>query len=297
MAETPPATPPATPPVTDPPATPPVTDPPATPPVTPPVTGGWMDGLDGNVREGLTAKNYATVNDLGKAYLELEPLIAAKGIIPPKDGASPEDIEKFHLALGRPATVKDYDLGDFKPPEGLPWNEAVQGTMLQAMFDEGLTSGAVQRIIGKYAEGQHGAYTEFLGDQETDAAADLEALRKGWGTSSDKNMDLAQRAAKAFASPDAIDQVENVFGYAATMKMFAAIGQKLGEDGLVIPDSGGDFVGTPEAAQAELNKIMGEATTDEKHAYNNRKHPEHEAITERVMQLHAIINPGEVAPS
>ena len=255
-----------------------------------------MDGLDGNVREGLAAKNYATVNDLGKAYLELEPLIAAKGIIPPKDGAPPEAIDAFHRALGRPDTVKDYDLGDFKPPEGLPWNEAVQGSMMQAMFDEGLNSGQVQRIIGKYAESQHGAYTEYLGKQDTDSAADLKALRMGWGSNADKNMDLAQRAAKKFAPPEVIDQIESVYGYAGTMKMFAAIGQAFGEDSLAIPNSGGDFVATPEAAKVELNKILGEAGKDPKHPYNDRKNAEHAAITERVMQLHELINPGQVAP-
>ena len=62
------------------------------------------------------------------------------------------------------------------------------------------------------------------------------------------------------------------------IKMFAALGEQMGEDNLVGETS--ELIMTPEQARQELKEIMRPGTP-----YTDARHPEHDAYVQKVQEL------------
>lgn len=82
-------------------------------------------------------------------------------------------------------------------------------------------------------------------------------------------------------------ELERVTGSPRLLKMFHAIGSKLGEANLIGADSGGGG-GPPDSVatlRAELNRLAGDK--DFMQAFKDNRHPQHK---DRVAQRQAIID-------
>ena len=186
----------------------PPTDP--TPPADPPAPPAeWTAALDADTKTYLEAKGYKSPAEALTALRGYEPPATADAYeIPVPDGESPEFAKAvaplFHKAGLSAAQAKALAEG---------WNE------MQAS--------------------QRGAATQAEADAATaaDAAAKREdtALQSEWGKDYAANKEHARRAAMQFLPGDEaaktafIGEIEKKFGFAATMKMWAAIGTGLAE--------------------------------------------------------------------
>lgn len=107
------------------------------------------------------------------------------------------------------------------------------------------------------------AEVEAIKAQET---ADLTSLRQTWGQQYDSSVELARREAAEQAKisgldADGLNKIEAAVGTAAFLKLFASIGSKTQGEAHVHGDSGtGTFRMSPEAAQAKINQLKGDAT-------------------------------------
>ena len=194
-------------------ATPPIdpvppTDP--TPPADPPAPpADWTAALDADTKTYLETKGYKSPAEALTALRGYEPPATADAYeIPVPEGESPEFAKAvaplFHKAGLSAAQAKALAEG---------WNE------MQAS--------------------QRGAATQAEADAATaaDAAAKREdtALQSEWGKDYAANKEHARRAAMQFLPGDEdsktafVAELEKKFGYTATMKMWAAIGQGLAE--------------------------------------------------------------------
>jgi len=139
----------------------------ATPPAAP--EASWRDKLPVEMRNDPTLGRYKTEADLARAFIERNELIGKKGIIPPGKDAKPEEIAAFHEALGVPKNSDGYELADWRPPEGLPWNGELVPKMLDQFREAGIPKEAARKIIDGYAKIQGEAYQSTLTEMGTPA--------------------------------------------------------------------------------------------------------------------------------
>ena len=100
----------------------------------------WRDGLDVGLKEHPALTTIADVPTLAKSFVETKEMVGRKGIILPKEGDA-GDLIRFRTEIGVPGSPEEYDLGDFKPPEGLPWSDDFQSKMLTKLHTLGIPNG------------------------------------------------------------------------------------------------------------------------------------------------------------
>ncbi|MFZ1975809.1 MAG: hypothetical protein WAU89_23405 [Candidatus Acidiferrales bacterium] len=179
----------------------------------------------------------------------------------PKADAKPEEWDTFYNTVGRPATPDDYKLEVPMGDDG-DFAKAIAPILHKA----GITG--TQAKILNTAWNELMADTLTAGEQQTQqqSQADILNLKREWGNSYDRRVEMGQRAIRQFGSElggtpdeqrDELLKLENYLGGSAKMiRLFAAIGSKLGESGFVEGDRTPGFEGiTPAAAQARLDEL------------------------------------------
>ena len=263
----------------------------------PATTPSWRDGLPDDLRAHPGLEKYSDVSALAKGFLSQSELVGRKGVLLPKEGDA-VDLARFHSELpGYVESPEAYDLDGFSPPEGLPWSDNVQTSMLSAMHEAGLTNGQVNSVLQSYAESQS---TELGVMQQTIADATVageKALRAEFGASYDAKMAQATQAF-ALATGDKKEEIENLvmgdgtrFGdNPALVRMFAKLGEALGEDSLRGDGGSGStqtFTRSPSQAQAELNALAND--TGHQAALHDPENPEHARAVDRQDALYKQI--------
>ena len=102
-------------------------------------------------------------------------------------------------------------------------------------------------------------------------------------------VDLARRAAHAFAPPEALDALDRSIEAPALVALFARIGEAMGEERLV-GDGAQSFALGPEEIRDEIARIEGQMT-DPKSPLMYRGHPEHDALPRRPDALYRAAFP------
>lgn len=275
--------------------------------------GAWFTGLPEDVRTNpaMAAFEGKPLGDLVTEHVNLQGLIGRKGAIPPGEGATPEQWATFDGELQKilpearrvPESADKYDLGDFAPAEGLPWNEEVQTAMMGVMHAQGLNSAQAKGLMAGYSELRAAEFKAINDTLDQNAAATTAALKREWGADYDGNRALGERALKSVFGENMQAAMEMklangnlLFDEPLLAQAFHTIGKAFGEDG-VLPGGGGGGGGggaenTPAGAKAAKDKIYADARSDPKHPFNDRGHPEHKAINDRILALNRVIHPG-----
>jgi hypothetical protein len=228
------------------------------------------------------------IGGLVKEHVNLQALIGKKGVVPPGEKDGPEAWERYYNQLGRPARPEHYQ---FQKPQGFAgYSDEFANTYRSAAHKQGLTA--------QQAAGMHDWFVKSALEAEQGQAQRSrmdgdsldQALRQKWGGQYDAMVASGRRAAKTFAPPEALDQLEQAIGGPALMEMFANIGERMREDGL-IGGGASSFNMTPEQAKAEIAK-MDAAMNDPKSPAMDKLHPEHAGWVKRREQLFAAAYPG-----
>lgn len=278
----------------DPPVTPPTgDDPPVTPPTDPPVTppaGGFADGFDADLKSAVETKGWKGPEEVARSYFELEKKVGAKGVVIPKDDAPTDEFDRFYNELGRPESADKYDVGDWKPPEGLPWNADAQKEMSAELHKLGLSNKQHAGALEAYGRTQHKFLSGATEETEKQRKADWDTLDREWGDAKDAKMDNAKLAARTFFDTAVLDQIEAKTGTAGLMRAMEKIGSALGEEGLLDGDSE-NFTMSPAEATAEIAKLEGD--TDFQAAFLDKQNPENEAAVRRMQRLQKMAKGGQ----
>lgn len=270
-------------------AEPVVTEPTTVPITTPATTGNWRDSLPDDLRSNPTLESLDSVEALAKEHINVQKLIGTEKIERPKEDWTPDQFADFYTKLGRPAEAKDYDLEGIERPEGLPWDDGFQESMIGVMHKAGLSNIQVKEILSGYIESVGGQFTEMTGESQRTRESAVQDLRNEWGKSFDAQVDLAKRAFRAGAG----ENFEDIAGLAmadggklgdhpGVIKAFAALGGKMNEHGLVGGVSSSATL-SPQQAGGEKNKLM--ADPDFLKAYLDESHLEHGAAVKRISDL------------
>jgi len=186
----------------------------------------------------------------------------------PKDASDQEGLNALQLRLGRPQAKENYDLTAAKFSDGSAPDNGFADTIKELAFRSGLSNDrAVELAQGlvKYQEGQR---TNDLATRTAQLEADRAGLKTDWGSNYDALKVVAENAAKTLLAQSglkpeeaaaAVNALEGQTGYKAVMKLFAAIGNKMGEDKFVTNlDPAAPGVLSREQAVARKSELMND---------------------------------------
>lgn len=255
--------------------------------------GNWLDGLSSDYRDNPVISKFNSADALAKEHINVQKLIGAEKVPLPQEGWEDSDWNDFYTKLGRPTDPNDYDLGDFVPPESMPWNGELQTEMVNTMHSLGLNSNQAAGILSKYAEYQGSAFSQASVNAQQEAESGLKDLQNSWGKSFNANLDLAHRAFRAWAGDEFEDvasiRLEGGVALGDHPKMiekFASFGNRMGEHGLVGEKQTRTTL-SPREAQDKLNEFMGDGDFLTK--LNDSNHPQHGWAVEQRSNLYAQI--------
>jgi hypothetical protein len=148
---------------------------------------------------------------------------------------------------------------------------------------------ALSKANNEYIAAQQAEATK---NYERDVTTQKAALLGEWRGGYERMMSAAQTAVKALGfSGEMVDALEGSLGYAGTMKFFAALGQKLGEDSFESGTNKPGFNGTmtPDEAKVEWEKMKLDTT--QRQALFDNQHPGHQEAKRKQKELFSIMNP------
>lgn len=238
---------------------------PGTPAPDPPApAASWENAvasLSPELRENPAMKNIESFEKLATEFVTQNALVGRDKVVRPKDD-SPEEMGRFYSDLGRPDTHEGYDLGDFAPPEGMPWDKDLQAGMMEDLWEAGASNKMVNQTIRAFAERQKSYYDEAMQQMQTGRLESDAALKTEWGPSYEPNLEFAKRAFN-FMFGEQANQMEwvqlgdgrQVGNHPDFLRGLAAAGKALHEHGLLGDKTTSVPVMTPDQAQSEIEEL------------------------------------------
>lgn len=280
-----------------PPGTPPVETPPVVPPVVPPAVH-FTDGFQSaDIKAGIAAHNFGGPEELGRAYMELEHKIGAKGLIIPGEGATPEERAAFHQALGCPESPEKYDLSGVKPPgEGFQPDQPFIDAMKISAHKRGVPNATLAGLIEDAQAFQHQEVQQVYQDMVTRATQATDTIKVEWGAAYPAKIQAAQKAAQALFGPDA-EKLQFTSGpdgneignNPVLLKILAELGEKMGEHDL-LPGLPQRLSQSADEAKAELQTFMADPANMD--ALMDNHDPRHKDVVARRDALYKAMKPS-----
>lgn len=229
---------------------------PAAPP--PPAGPWWRDTLKDEKHINVASRLNSPA-DAMQAIIDLRTQ-NSKSVRVPDEKAPPEDVAKFHKAIGVPEKVEGYEI---KLEEGVALGDAdkmVLEAVLPLAHKAGVPAKAMNDFVNQYAKlaGQLQAdAVKKIGDFAAAAAADL---KREWGNDFDANLNLANRTAeqlgggqfKAFLNETQLADGVMLGDHPVMARLLARIGRSYDEGDAILGH-------TPEqraSVQSEIEALM-----------------------------------------
>lgn len=219
-----------------------------------PVGKSWMDGFDDDTNAYVTNKGWKEPSDLLSSYKNLEKFAGgSKNILElPSADATPEAMDSFYNALGRPASADAYS---FDLPEG--GDGEMHTWFKNTAHKHGLSDNQAKSLFADYNE-MAGLRAEGSVDATRQQSEnDIVNLRKDWGPKYESNLDSGKRAVHTLGyDEEALSALEGKMGTSEMLKLFSQIGSKMGEDVFVDgDDKGGGFGGSAAGARQQISDL------------------------------------------
>lgn len=219
--------------------------------------GEWYAGIsDEGLRGYVQTKGFKDPGALAESYRNLEKLqgVPQDRLLRLPDKSDAPEWGDVYSRLGRPADAKGYEL---KHDGDAAFAERMAGVM----FDAGLTKAQAGKLNETW-----NAYVAEIIEQDTNAkkaadVADMDKLKGEWGNTFDANVETGRRAGREFGlNEEQFAQISGALGSAQTLKLFQAIGSKLGEakgfDPSGMGQGGQGFSQSPEQAKARIGELQ-----------------------------------------
>jgi len=252
------------------------TTPPTAPVTTPPVTTppSWKDSLPETIRGEASLKAIESVDALAQSYINAQKMIGKDRIVVPNQNSAESEWTEAFKKLGLPETVDKYEVkADPEMPE----------EFLKQYKAEAHKAGVLPKQAQKLIDWFNTTSKTNMETQKTQVKQqiekDLGKLKEEWGQAYEPKLEKAHVAAKHFGGDEFINylKVTGLGNDAGIIKLFAKIGDTLGEDvfkGTTMTRSSGI---TPAEAKSRIGAIM----SDRSHPYYLAGHANHaQAVAE-----------------
>ena len=237
----------------------------------------WRDLLPENIRHEKCLDSIKRFDALAQSYVAGQKAIGANKVAIPGPNATPDELEAFHKALGRPDTVDGYKLDDvFKdvPPE-LGVNSERLKKFQEFAFSRGWSNAEAvaacefqkQLVMDELAAARHAVDEEGVQSEKS--------LRAEYGEKYAEIIAQCQKAVDTFGVGEVLKNA-NLLNNAEIIRMFAKIGASMSESKIKSPEA---------SIQSDDRTRYNELIGDLNGPYYSKDHPLHNQAVEEVKQL------------
>jgi len=164
-------------------------------------TGGeWRAQLPADLKDNEAFTGFKTVGDFAKAHLEtsgkiktLEGSIKDNYVPKLKDGASKEEMEAYHKAIGRPDKPEDYAFDKIDYPEGVQTDPQLEGLFRKWAHEAGLNKTQAAFFHKTYANAYISAAQAAEVKRQQAMQDGLAGLQREWGGKFAENSEMVKR--------------------------------------------------------------------------------------------------------
>lgn len=243
----------------------------------------WMDSLGDDYKNNPSLKNFTTLEGLSKSFIATKAMVGKKQEL--GEFATDEEKKEFFQKLGMPETAKEYEMS--KPeghPEDMPYEQEQVDWFANIAHANHLTKEQAQGIRNSFYELQKNAYTESSKEVDSEFEKTQLELKEKWGNTYDDKIKLANKAVATFAAAEDLHEL-GLDNNPKLVKLFANIGERMGEDRLVTGESASGRM-TPEDANAKVAELNSNP------AMNDPSHPNHKSIVAEKTRLFKVMYPS-----
>jgi hypothetical protein len=247
-----------------------------------------VGSLDKDTLAYLDGKKFPSMLDALKSGAQSDRMARERNVIARPD---PEKLGEWEGwgAMGYDADKAKY-AAKIKPPK-MPNNAQHDAGLMDAFVGFAHENHVPPAAAEKMFHGMNDFVNARLSELASKGIKDSEVLdadlRKEWGTEYAQNQELARRAFKAFGvGVDDSSELEKVIGSPRLLKLFNAIGKKMGEANLVSSDGFGAADTSPATAEAELRRLEGDDNFMK--IFRDPRHPQQKDHKAKWMRLVAI---------
>lgn len=174
-------------------AAPAATPPPNVAALAPDPTKDFLKTLPQDLRENASLSRYSSPESLARAYVNLERTLGSEKVPIPKDPNDQEAWDRYYVAGGRPPEPKAYSFQKpEKMPDGVVWDEQMEGWWRQAAFESGLSQRQAQKLVDQYRD-RFVSQVDLTNRQITNDITNGKAvLQRDWGSEYNARMALAR---------------------------------------------------------------------------------------------------------
>ncbi len=240
----------------------------------------FRDSLPENLRNAPGMMKFKDVPSLAQGYVNLEQTLGTNKIGVPQQSWTDDQWSEFYSKTGRPESFDEYnvDLQNVLSDED-------SAAFRQAAFEAGLAPRQIEKLA-QYLTDTSSKYQEGIESNSQEAYdAGIAELQQEYGQAFDQRVKLSQNAARTLLGQEGMALFETPMSdgrllgdYPEIIKMFAVLGEQMGEDKLIGETS--ELIMTPEQAKQELKLMMQPGTP-----YMDAQHPEHDAYVKKVQEL------------
>lgn len=252
----------------------------------------WRDSLPDDLKGHSALEGINDIPGLAKQYVHAQSMIGGDRVVKPGENATPEQMNEYYNALGRPVEANGYEL---KTPEGI---DAKLGEDFAALAHKhGLSK---TQAIGLFEDYTNGLQEGQVAHQATIAEkqeAGLAKMKEMWGAEADENLAIAKRALKIYGDEDGeflnFLNESDLGNDPRMLQMFHKIGLQSAED--VAKSSGALSMGTKSAedASAEISRMNMDPEVLAVMA--DSKHPQHSFMEAKLAKLYEVAYPETTA--
>lgn len=225
-----------------------------------------FEGLSEENKSYVSNKGFKSVEDVITSYRNLEKLqgVPQDKIIKMPDENNAQEMDAFYKKLGRPEKAEDYKFDILQGQD-----DKLAKAIAPELFKVGLTqkqANAIYKALETANINDHKRMQELATKEEED-------LKNEWGNDYNKNLLLAQKAARiAGVSAEEIDSLQKATSYKTVMNMFKNLAGKFGEDTLKGADvnMAPKYNLTPQEAREKIEQLKNDKTWLEKMANKDK---------------------------
>lgn len=232
------------------------------------------------------------VEDMGKAYKNLEKLLGSEKVPVPANDDDEEGHERWNKAA-RPPEPSHYEWE--KPaelPPGMEYDSSLEEEYRTIAFENGLTKRQAKNIYDKYVKREVDRYAQFHMDRQEEKASAEVALRRELGDKKWQGFKVnAGTVYNRYADPDFASFLhETGLGNDPRMiKMFGRIGADMTGDTKLQGRS------EPQMSPQDVDKAISEYRSKNADALNNNRHPDNKRAAAELARLYEMKFPEEQA--
>jgi hypothetical protein len=162
----------------------------------------FMKSMPEDLRTHPSLKKYSSVESLARGYLNAEGMIGRDKVPIPRDPNDREAWDAYYKAGGRPDDPKGYTIAKpDKLPEGVTWDNDMEGWWRQVAFETGLNGQQAQRLVDQYRDRHFASVTAHSNAVKLAEQNQKQVLARDWGSTYEAKRNMVNAAFSEMPEP------------------------------------------------------------------------------------------------